>query len=169
MSIELSTSNKQSLDLSPTRLKLPDQPDKSNRLLSTRNGGKMVSEYWENIFTAKERGKTVVWYNGTALNPIFQAAGLEWCHGEAFSARLAAMQLEKPAQQAGAEYGYNAELCSYARTHLGCAVLTQKGASDKQNGIVGMADQDELAAKLPSRIFSSTPTPGAAQASNGTP
>ena len=62
--------------------------DKTNRLSSTRIGGKMTADYWENIFTAKERGKHVVWYNGAALNPLFQAAGLEWCHGEAFAARL---------------------------------------------------------------------------------
>src|SRR4030095_16513566 len=97
----------------------------SNRLASTRKGGQMIKDYWDNIFTARERGAHVVWYNGAALNPIFQAAGIEWCHGEAFGARLAAMHLEAPAQLAGEEYGYVSELCSYARTHLGCAVLTQ--------------------------------------------
>ncbi|GAA1668760.1 hypothetical protein GCM10010977_12460 [Citricoccus zhacaiensis] len=153
MSLDTNQSTKQSLDLSPTRLVTPEAPDKSNRLSSTRMGGKMVADYWDNIFTARERGQSVVWYNGSALNPIFQAAGLAWCHGEAFSARLAAMHMEEPAQAAGAEYGYNAELCSYSRTHLGCAVLTQKGTLEKQDGIVGMADQEELAAKLPSPDF----------------
>jgi benzoyl-CoA reductase subunit B len=129
---------------------------KANRLSVTKNGGQMVSDYWDNIFTARERGKHVVWYNGSAVNPIFQAAGLEWCHGEAFSARLAAMHLEGPAQLAGAEYGYIAELCSYARTHLGCAVLTQRAAEQAgaaaagaDVGIVGLADQKELASRLP--------------------
>src|SRR6516164_3895180 len=98
------------------------------RMEANRSGGKMIADYWGNIFTARERGKRVVWYNGSAVNPIFQAAGLEWCHGEAFSARLAATHLEGPAQLAGSEYGYIAELCSYARTHLGCAVLTQRAA-----------------------------------------
>lgn len=153
MTIEQSASTRTSLDLSQTRFNEVPKPDKSNRLASTRNGGKLVSDYWENIFTARERNKAVVWYNGVALNPIFQAAGLEWCHGEAFSARLAAMKLEQPAQQAGAEYGYNAELCSYARTHLGCAVLTQNGSNEEHSGIVGMADQKDLAAKLPSPDF----------------
>jgi benzoyl-CoA reductase subunit B len=153
MSLQIGTNTVQPVELSPTRLVRPAGPDKANRLTSTRLGGKMVADYWENIFTAKERGKHVVWYNGTALNPIFQAAGLEWCHGEAFSARLAATHLEEPAQQAGAEYGYIGELCSYARTHLGCAVLTMKGVTEKQNGIVGMVDQETLAAKLPSPDF----------------
>ncbi len=126
---------------------------KPNRLSSTKLGGTMVADYWDNIFTAKERGKHVVWYNGAALNPFFQAAGLEWCHGEAFAARLAAQHLEEPAQAAGAEYGYIGELCSYARTHLGCAVLTQQAASGQATGVVGMVDQQELAAKLPAPDF----------------
>ncbi|MCU1671431.1 MAG: Benzoyl-CoA reductase subunit [Blastococcus sp.] len=113
----------------------------------------MVADYWENVFTARERGQQVVWYNGSAVNPIFQAAGLEWCHGEAFSARLAAQQLEKPAQLAAEEYGYIGELCSYARTHLGCAVLTQQARSEDQTGVVGLIDQQELASRLPAPDF----------------
>lgn len=127
--------------------------DKAHRLSSTRVGGKLVADYWENIFTAKERGKHVVWYNGAALNPLFQAAGLEWCHGEAFAARLAAQHLEGPAQAAGAEYGYINELCSYARTHLGCAVLTHQNTNRSETGVVGLTDQQELASKLPAPDF----------------
>jgi len=153
MNSNIHPQDKQLIELSQTRYIEPEKRDKSNRLSATKMGGKMVADYWDNVFTARERGRTVVWYNGSALNPIFQAAGLEWCHGEAFSARLAAMQLEGPAQEAGAEYGYNAELCSYSRTHLGCAVLTQRGATEGQDGIVGMADKEVLAAKLPSPDF----------------
>ncbi len=132
----------------------PARPeDKSNRLAVTRAGGQLITDYWEDLFTARERGKQIVWYNGGALNPIFQAAGLAWCHGEAFSARLAAQGLEGPAQLAGAEYGYQAELCSYSRTHLGCSVLTMSADEGKENGIVGMHDQEVLAAKLPKPDF----------------
>jgi benzoyl-CoA reductase/2-hydroxyglutaryl-CoA dehydratase subunit BcrC/BadD/HgdB len=131
--------------------------DRSNRLSQTRAGGQLVTKYWDELFTARERGKQIVWYNGGAVNPFFQAAGLAWCHGEAFSARLAAQQLEGPAQLAGAEYGYNSELCSYSRTHLGCSALTLQGnivgAEGTQNGVVGANDQKELAARLPSPDF----------------
>ena len=126
-------------------------PALSNRLSSTKDGGKMVKDYWDRIFTARERGAQVVWYNGAALNPIFQAAGIEWCHGEAFGARLAAMHLEGPAQLAGEEYGYINELCSYARTTLGCAVLTQRGAEYEDEG--GVVDRDTLAGRLPPPDF----------------
>jgi benzoyl-CoA reductase/2-hydroxyglutaryl-CoA dehydratase subunit BcrC/BadD/HgdB len=131
----------------------PSKVPAANRLTSTRNGGQMVKDYWERIFTARERGAQVVWYNGAALNPIFQAAGIEWCHGEAFGARLAAMHLEGPAQLAGEEYGYVAELCSYARTHLGCAVLTQRNSNQTDTGVVGVTDQETLASKLPKPDF----------------
>ncbi|HVV11277.1 2-hydroxyacyl-CoA dehydratase family protein [Amycolatopsis sp.] len=127
--------------------------DKTNRLGITRAGGQMISDYWEDLFTAREQGKQIVWYNGGALNPMFQAAGLAWCHGEAFAARLAAQRLEGPAQLAGAEYGYNAELCSYSRTHLGCSVLTIQGTEGDQTGVVGAHDQEVLAAKLPAPDF----------------
>jgi benzoyl-CoA reductase subunit B len=102
--------------------------DRSNRLSVTRAGGQLITDYWDDLFTAREQGKQIVWYNGGAVNPFFQAAGIAWCHGEAFAARLAAQQLEGPAQLAGAEYGYNAELCSYSRTHLGCSALTLQGS-----------------------------------------
>jgi benzoyl-CoA reductase subunit B len=128
-------------------------PSASNRLTSTKIAGKMVKDYWERLFTARERGAQVVWYNGAALNPFFQAAGIEWCHGEAFGARLAAMHLEGPAQLAGEEYGYVGELCSYARTHLGCAVLTQRGSEEADTGVVGLTDQATLASRLPSPDF----------------
>ena len=125
----------------------------ANRLSSTKIAGKMVKDYWDQLFTARERGAKVVWYNGAALNPFFQAAGIEWCHGEAFGARLAAMHLEGPAQLAGEEYGYVGELCSYARTHLGCAVLTQRDSDEAGTGVVGMTDQATLASRLPSPDF----------------
>lgn len=128
----------------------------SNRLLSTRSGGKMIKDYWDNLFTARERGATVVWYNGAALNPIFQAAGVEWCHGEAFGARLAAMHHEGPAQRMGEKYGYINELCSYARTTLGCAVLTLKGTESADvvmDGVPGIPEKEELAGRLPPPDF----------------
>jgi hypothetical protein len=135
----------------------PPAEDRSNRLSVTRAGGQLITDHWDDLFTAREQGKQIVWYNGGAVNPFFQAAGIAWCHGEAFAARLAAQQLEGPAQLAGAEYGYNAELCSYSRTHLGCSALTLQGSiagtEGEQSGVVGMADQAELAARLPAPDF----------------
>jgi benzoyl-CoA reductase subunit B len=124
-----------------------------NRLDSALAGRSMISDYWDNIFTAPDRGAKVVWYNGSAMNPIFQAAGLEWVHGEAFSARLAAQRMEKPAQLAAEQYGYVGELCSYARTHLGCAILSKKASEGDTSSVVGAEDQAELASRLPAPDF----------------
>lgn len=128
-------------------------PPQVNRLASTRLGGKLVKDYWDRLFTAKERGAQVVWYNGAAVNPLFQAAGIEWCHGEAFGARLAAMHLEGPAQRTGEDYGYINELCSYARTTLGCAVLTKRATVDDTGISLPGADQETLASRLPPPDF----------------
>ncbi|SMH38601.1 2-hydroxyacyl-CoA dehydratase subunit D [Azospirillum agricola] len=128
-------------------------PPQINRLTSTRLGGKLVKDYWDRLFTAKERGAQVVWYNGAAVSPLFQAAGIEWCHGEAFGARLAAMHLEGPAQRTGEDYGYINELCSYARTTLGCAVLTKRATVDDRGISLPEADQEALASRLPPPDF----------------
>jgi benzoyl-CoA reductase subunit B len=125
---------------------------KANKLQSTRQAGQMVNDYWQDLFTAKEQGKQVVWYEGSALNPFFQAAGVAWTHGEAYSAMLAARKLELPAQQAAEERGYMRELCSYARTHLGCQVLSQRTA-EQDLALVNLVDPKTMADKLPAPDF----------------
>jgi len=107
---------------------------KANRLEATKLGGKLVNDYWNNLFNAKEEGRKVVWYNGTYIPPFFQAHDLAWVHGEAWSAYLAAKHREMPAQQAGEDRGYVRELCSYARTHIGSALI------DLRNLAEGKAD-----------------------------
>ena len=47
---------------------------RANRLAATKLNNKMVTAYWEDLFTAKEQGKLVCWYEGVAINPILQAA-----------------------------------------------------------------------------------------------
>lgn len=96
---------------------------KANRLKATKLGSAIVNDYWADLFSAKEAGKKVVWYNGTYIPPFFQAHDLAWVHGEAWSAYLAARHEEQPAQLAGETRGYDRELCSYARTHIGQALL----------------------------------------------
>jgi benzoyl-CoA reductase subunit B len=101
-------------------------PKRANRLQATRRNNEMVTAYWEELFRAPEEGKLVCWYEGIQLNPILQAADVAWCHGEAMSALLAARNEEGPAQDAAEAAGYDRELCSYARTHIGCGILTQQ-------------------------------------------
>ncbi|MDB5971637.1 MAG: benzoyl-CoA reductase [Hydrocarboniphaga sp.] len=101
------------------------QGKKANRLKTSSMNNKMVNDYWTDVFNAKAEGKLVCWYEGVAINPLMQAADIRWVHGEAWSALLAARNNEQPAQTAAEHRGYMKELCSYARTHIGCGVLAQ--------------------------------------------
>lgn len=122
---------------------------KANKLVSTRSAGRLVNEYWEMVFRARQEGKLVCWYEGSAINPFLQCADVVWVHGEAYSALLAARHLEGPAQKAAEEHGYLKELCSYARTHLGCVVSNQRLQSDPDSSVVNWADDQSLATRLP--------------------
>jgi benzoyl-CoA reductase subunit B len=124
-------------------------PKVANKLKATRMAGKLVNDYWDMVFRAKAEGKLVCWYEGSSINPFLEAADIVWVHGEAYSAMLAARHQEGPAQQAAEERGYMKELCSYARTHLGCAVSNQRNRNDADNGFTDIPDDDDLAAKLP--------------------
>ena len=122
---------------------------RANKLKSTRIAGKLVNDYWEMVWRAKEEGKLICWYEGSAINPFLEAADICWVHGEAYSAMLAARHQEVKAQQAAEERGYMKELCSYARTHLGCAVSNQRTRNDTDTGIAFGPEDDDLSARLP--------------------
>src|SRR5271165_4003248 len=144
-------------------------PKRANRLQTTKLNNRMVTDYWESLFRAPEEGRLVCWYEGVAINPILQAADIAWCHGEAMSALLAAKNEEGPAQDAAEEAGYDRELCSYARTHIGCSVMTQRSTPE---GITALpADSQErkgLAARIPVPDMIISAYPFSARASNGT-
>src|SRR5260370_3169719 len=123
----------QSID-TPTRTTADARPPAAkvgNRLAGNKVGGQSVHDYWSDLFNAKDDGRKVIWYNGTYIPPMFQTMDLAWVHGEAWSAYLAAKHGELPAQKAGEDRGYVRELCSYARTHIGSALLDLRAAVDK--------------------------------------
>lgn len=99
---------------------------KANRLNTASLNNQMVNDYWTGVFNAKKEGRLVCWYEGVAINPLMQAAGVSWVHGEAWSALLAARNNEVKPQVAAENRGYLKELCSYARTHIGCGVMAQR-------------------------------------------
>ncbi len=122
---------------------------KANRLKTSSLNNKMVNDYWTDVFNAKAEGKLVCWYEGVAINPLMQAADIRWVHGEAWSALLAARNNEQEAQTAAEHRGYMKELCSYARTHIGCGVLAQNRGVEAS----GSSFSDALGAgKLGERI-----------------
>ncbi len=106
---------------------MAEEAKRANKLKSTRYGGELVNQFWEGVFSAHDEGKLVCAYDGTSINPMVQAMDMAWMHGEAISALLAGRHQEKPPQAASEQRGYNRELCSYARTHIGCALFTERG------------------------------------------
>ena len=127
----------------------PSVPKAANKLKSTRMAGKLVNDYWEMVWRAKEEGKLVCWYEGSSINPFLEAADIVWVHGEAYSAMLAARHQEGPAQAAAEERGYLRELCSYARTHLGCAVNNQRNRNGSDSAFADVPADEDISAKLP--------------------
>ena len=123
--------------------------ERANRLKSTRFGGKLVNEYWETLFKAKEQGKKVVWYNGTYIPPFFHSHDIAWVHGEAWSAMLAAKHREVSAQAAGEGRGYDRELCSYARTHIGQMMIDMEKLKDGTSNLSPDDPRIETMMKLP--------------------
>ncbi len=128
---------------------LPNEPvvKRANRLKATKLNNKMVNAYWEDLFQAKEQGRLVCWTEGVQLNPILQAADIAWCHGEAAAALLAARKESAGPQALMESKGYDRELCSYARTHIGCGVMNQSSSAEAQALL--QTDSVGLASRIP--------------------
>jgi benzoyl-CoA reductase subunit B len=123
---------------------------RANRLQTTKLNNRMVNDYWESLFRAPEEGRLVCWYEGVAINPILEAADIAWCHGEAAAALLAARKEEGPAQAVAETAGYDRELCSYARTHIGCSIMTQRSEPEGLAALpTDSLERKQLAARIP--------------------
>lgn len=103
---------------------------KANRLKSGKMVNKLVNEYWQDLINAKESGKLVVYTTGLPIGPFMAAQDMAWIHGEGYGARVAARHEEKEPQVFAEQRGYNRELCSYARTQLGCVMFAERGVPD---------------------------------------
>ena len=77
------------------------QPRTANKLKSTRIAGKLVNDYWEMVWRAKEQGKNVCWYKGIGHQSVPPGGRHRWVHGEAYSAMLAARHQEGPGPAGG--------------------------------------------------------------------
>jgi benzoyl-CoA reductase subunit B len=122
---------------------------KANRLDTASLNNRMVNEYWTSVFNAKQEGRLVCWYEGVAINPLMQAADVSWVHGEAWSALLAARNNEVKPQQAAENRGYLKELCSYARTHIGCGVMAQRREEQDSGTFADALAGGQLAERVP--------------------
>ncbi len=107
-----------------------EQAKKANRLKSGRLVNKLVNDYWLDLMDAKNTGKKVVYTTGLPIGPFMAAQDMAWIHGEGYGARVAARHEEKEPQVFAEKRGYNRELCSYARTQLGCVMFAERGVPE---------------------------------------
>ncbi|MBU3914369.1 2-hydroxyacyl-CoA dehydratase family protein [bacterium] len=103
------------------------QDKKPNRLKSVKIASQLVDGYWDDLIKAKEQGKLVCYTTGGAVGPFLAAQDMAWIHGEAYGARVASRHEEKEPQIVAERRGYNREVCSYARTQIGCTMLSNLG------------------------------------------
>jgi benzoyl-CoA reductase subunit B len=106
---------------------------RANRLKSGKLVNKLVNEYWEDLINAKKTGKKVVYTTGLPIGPFMAAQDMAWIHGEGYGARVAARHEEKEPQTFAENRGFNRELCSYARTQMGCAMFAELGVPEDLN------------------------------------
>jgi len=100
---------------------------KANRLKSGKMVNKLVNDYWLDLMNARDAGKMVVYTTGLPSGMFMAAQDMAWIHGEGYGARVAARHEEKEPQLFAEQRGYNRELCSYARTQLGCVMFAEMG------------------------------------------
>jgi len=110
---------------------------KANRLKSGKLVNKLVNQYWEDLIMAKEQGKLVCYTTGLPIGPFLDAQDMAWIHGEGYGARVAARHEELEPQIYAERRGYDRELCSYARTQMGCVMFAERGVPlDLQVGAI---------------------------------
>lgn len=101
---------------------------KTNRLETIKRVGQMIDAYYEEIRRAPQEDKQVCWWFGFPGFPtILQAMDIPHVQGEGLGARLSARKEEKEPQALAETEGFPREICSYARSTLGVAILAKRG------------------------------------------
>ena len=93
---------------------------KPNILKSGKLVNKMVNDYWEDLIHAADNGKLVGYTTGLPIGPFLDAQNMAWIHGEGYGARVASRHEEIAPQLIAERKGFDREVCSYARTQMGC-------------------------------------------------
>lgn len=98
------------------------QAKKIKRLSSVAGVGAVVDNFYEQLRQAPQEGKKVAWCGGYPTPfPLLRAMDIAYLFEDVYAATAAARHMEKKLQDISAAKGYLPEVCSYARTTLGCA------------------------------------------------
>lgn len=103
---------------------------KPNILKSGKLVNKMVNDYWEDLIHAADNGKLVGYTTGLPIGPFLDAQNMAWIHGEGYGARVASRHEEIAPQLIAERKGFDREVCSYARTQMGCVFAGLDGVPE---------------------------------------
>ena len=99
----------------------------ANRLRSVTHLGQYIDQFYEDLRNAPQNGKAVAWCDGFPLPfPILRAMDISYLYGDAYAASTSARHQEKRLQQIADDAGYLIDVCSYTRTTMGCAVMSDE-------------------------------------------
>ena len=145
------------------------QIKRANRLKATKLNNRMVTDYWEDLFRAKDEGRSSAGTKASRstrscrprVSPGVTARPCRRCSPRA---TRKGRRNRRPRSA-----GYDRELCSYARTHIGCGVLTQRSTPEADNDLSeGSEARQGLAARVPAPDMIISAYPFCRLASNGT-
>jgi benzoyl-CoA reductase subunit B len=98
----------------------------AKRLPSIIQVGRLVDEFYEELRRAPEEGRPVVWAGGFPTTfPIYRAMDIAYLFEDVYAATAAARHKEGRLQEIAADEGYLIDQCSYSRTTLGMAHMSE--------------------------------------------
>jgi len=81
--------------------------------------GRYIRKYWQDIYRAREEGKKICWVTGLAPMELLIAADIVPVLPENYNAFCAAKQMGPELCEEAEARGYSMDVCSYGRLHLG--------------------------------------------------
>lgn len=120
---------------------------KANKLKASKMVNKLVDEYYDELVNInKTHNKLVCYSSGLAMTPFLAAQDIAWVHGEAYGARIVARKEQNEPQQYVEALGYQRDICSYARTQIGCCMMSEYGVPSgmKVGPVVGEIPRPDL-------------------------
>lgn len=98
-----------------------------NNLKSIKRVGQIADDFYAELRRAPENGKQVCWLGGYITPvPFLRALDVAYMFEDVYAATAAARHKEGLLQQATANNGFLPTMCSYSRTTLGLAYLTDE-------------------------------------------
>ena len=117
-----------------------DKPNKSDEIVKIRSAKKMrdlMANYYLEAMTAKQNNKKVAWItSGGPVEPLV-AMDIIPIYPENHGAMIGASKMGEDFCAKAEDMGYSMDLCSYARSDIGCAVV-------KGGPIGGLPEPDML-------------------------